>query len=236
MQPRDQQVLKAKFGVAGRHMLLTFGLLSPNKGIETVIRALPAVIAAFPELTYFVVGATHPVVARRHGQAYRTTLEREAERLGVREHVVFRDQFVTTAELCSYLQAADIFISPYQNEAQVTSGALSYAMGAGAGGRLDALLARPGAPARRPRAAVPLWRQRCPGESAVRTLLDAPAELERVRSAAHHHTRSMVWPRVGKAYLELAQVVMDEAPGRPRSSAGGGQRACPSCAWITSSG
>ncbi|MGH9204472.1 MAG: glycosyltransferase family 4 protein, partial [Vicinamibacterales bacterium] len=132
MEPRDQQRLKAKFGVSGQRMLLTFGLLGPNKGIETVIRALPAVIAAFPDLVYFVVGATHPTILRRHGEAYRTTLEREAERLGVREHVVFRDQFVTAEELCSYLQAADIFVSPYQNEAQVTSGALSYAMGAGA--------------------------------------------------------------------------------------------------------
>ena len=132
MAPRDQHELKAKFGVAGHRMLLTFGLLGPNKGIETVIRALPAVVAAFPDLVYFVVGATHPAVVRQHGEAYRTTLEREAERLGVRDHVVFRDQFVTTDELCSYLQAADIFVSPYLNEAQVTSGALSYAMGAGA--------------------------------------------------------------------------------------------------------
>ena len=132
MAPRDQDALKAEFGVAGHRMLLTFGLLGPNKGIETVIRALPAVVAAFPDLVYFVVGATHPAVVREHGEAYRTTLEREAERLGVREHVVFRDQYVTTDELCSYLQATDIFISPYLNEAQVTSGALSYAMGAGA--------------------------------------------------------------------------------------------------------
>ena len=98
-----------------------------------MIRALPAVVAAFPDLVYFVVGATHPggrcaTTARPIAR----TLEREAERLGVREHVVFRDQFVTTEELCSYLQAADVFVSPYLNEAQVTSGALSYAMGAGA--------------------------------------------------------------------------------------------------------
>src|SRR4029079_9713233 len=106
----------------------------PNKGTETVIRALPAAIAACPDLVYFVVGATHPAVLRQYGEAYRTTLEREAERLGVRDHVVFRDQYVTTDELCRYLQAADIFVSPYLNEAQVTSGAPSYPMGAGAAG------------------------------------------------------------------------------------------------------
>ena len=131
MSPRDQEGLKARFGVAGQRMLLTFGLLGPNKGVETVIRALPALVAAHPDLVYFVVGATHPAVLRQNGEAYRTSLERLAEQLGVREHVVFRDQYVTTEELCSYLQAADVFVSPYLNEAQVTSGALSYAMGAG---------------------------------------------------------------------------------------------------------
>jgi glycosyltransferase involved in cell wall biosynthesis len=217
MKPRDQQALKAKFGVAGQPMLLTFGLLSPNKGIETVIRALPAVTEAFPGLTYFVVGATHPVVARRQGQAYRTTLEREAEKLGVREHIVFRDQFVTTAELCSYLQAADIFISPYQNEAQVTSGALSYAMGAGAAA-----------------VSTPYWHaQELLGDgrgrlfpfgdsealaATLQTLLERPTELELVRSAAYRHTRAMVWPRVGKTYLELIQAVMDETPRRTPAS------------------
>ena len=128
----DQQALKAKFGVAGRRVLLTFGLLGPNKGIETVIRALPAVVERFPDLVYFVGGATHPAVLRREGEAYRTMLAREAEKLGVREHVVLRGQFVSADELRRYLQAADIFVSPYLSEAQITSGALSYAMGAGA--------------------------------------------------------------------------------------------------------
>ncbi len=128
----DQEALKAQFGVAQRRLLLTFGLLSPNKGIETVIRALPAVVRDFPDLIYFVVGATHPAVLRQEGEAYRTMLEREAEKLGVREHVAFRGQFVSAGELRRYLQAADIFVTPYLNEAQVSSGALSYAMGAGA--------------------------------------------------------------------------------------------------------
>jgi glycosyltransferase involved in cell wall biosynthesis len=213
MKPRDQRALKAKFGVAGQHMLLTFGLLSPNKGIETVIRALPAVTAAFPGLTYFVVGATHPVVARRHGEAYRTTLEREAERLGVRDHIVFRDQFVPTDELCSYLQAADVFISPYLNEAQVTSGALSYAMGAGA-----AVVSTPYWHAqellRDGRGRLFPFGDSGALADTLGTLLGAPAQLERVRSAAYEHTRSMVWPRIGKTYLKLAQTVMDETPRR----------------------
>lgn len=213
LPPADQESLKARFGVAGRRMLLTFGLLSPSKGIETVIRALPAVVDEFPDLVYFVVGATHPVVLRRDGEAYRTLLEREAERMGVREHIVFRDQFVSATELGHYLQATDIFVSPYLNEAQVTSGALSYALGAGAAvlstpywhaqellaeghGRLfpfrdDAALAR-----------------------SLLELLRSPEELKRARAAAFETTRSMQWPSIGRRYVELAAKTVDEAPAR----------------------
>lgn len=202
MPPRDQDVLKAGFGISGHRMLLTFGLLGPNKGIETVIRALPAAIAACPDLVYFVVGATHPAVLRRYGEAYRTTLEREAERLGVREHVVFRDQYVTTDELCRYLQAADIFVSPYLNEAQVTSGALSYAMGAGA-----AVISTPYWHARE-LLAEGRGRVFPFGDSAslareIIALTGAPAELREVRARGYDYTRGFTWPRVGAQYVEL---------------------------------
>lgn len=211
MPPRNQQRLKAKFGVSGQRMLLTFGLLGPNKGIETVIRALPAVIETFPDVVYFVVGATHPMVVRRHGEAYRTSLERESERLGVREHVVFRDQFVSNEELCSYLQAADLYVSPYQNEAQVTSGALSYAMGAGA-----AVVSTPYWHAQEllsdGRGHLFPFGDHGALSAALRSLLDSPADLERVRRSAFEFTRSMAWPRIGQAYLELATKVMAEAP------------------------
>ena len=126
---------------------------------------------------------------------------------------MFRDQFVSTAELCSYLQAADIFISPNQNEAQVTSGALSYAMGAGA-----AVVSTPYWHAqellRDGRGRLFPFGDSEALADTLRSLLETPDELERVRSAAYRHTRSMVWPRVGKTYLELAQAVIDEAPAR----------------------
>jgi glycosyltransferase involved in cell wall biosynthesis len=214
MEPRDQEQLKAKFGVASQRMLLTFGLLGPNKGIETVIRALPALVGQYPDLAYFVVGTTHPAIVRRDGEAYRKMLEWEAERLGVRSQVVFRDQFVTVEELCSYLQAADVFVSPYLSEAQVTSGALAYAMGAGA-----AVVS------------TPYWHAQelladgrgCLfpfGDSAalartLTSLLSTPAELHRVRTAAFEHTRSMTWPRVGQAFLEIASNVVASMPIRP---------------------
>jgi glycosyltransferase involved in cell wall biosynthesis len=204
MAPRDQDKLKGTFGVAGHRMLLTFGLLGPNKGIETVIRALPAAVAACPDLVYFVVGATHPAIVREHGEAYRSTLEREAEKLGVREHVVFRDQYVTTEELCSYLQAADVFISPYLNEAQVTSGALSYALGAGA-----AVVSTPYWHAKELLAdgrgqLFPFADSDALAKTIV-SLLTAPAELARTRRTGYEYTRAFTWPRIGAQYLSLAQ-------------------------------
>ena len=223
MAPRDQEALKAGFGIAGQRMLLTFGLLGPNKGIETVIRALPAAIAACPDLVYFVVGATHPAVLRQYGEAYRTTLEREAEKLGVREHVVFRDQYVTNAELCRYLQAADIFVSPYLNEAQVTSGALSYAMGAGA-----AVISTPYWHARElladGRGALFPFGDSAALARTLISLLEGPAELRRVSAQGYEYTRGFTWPRIGARYLALgealppARVKMPRRPKAPRAS------------------
>jgi hypothetical protein len=203
----DQAALKAQFGVAQRRLLLTFGLLSPNKGIETVIRALPAVVRDFPDLIYFVVGATHPAVLRQEGEAYRTMLEREAEKLGVREHVAFRGQFVSTDELRDYLQAADIFVTPYLNEAQVSSGALSYAMGAGA-----AVVSTPYWHAQELLAdrrghLFPFKDHAALG----RTLLElcgSPTELQRVRNAAFAFTQPMEWPRIGDAYFEMMRTAL----------------------------
>jgi glycosyltransferase involved in cell wall biosynthesis len=218
MAPVDQERLKARFGVAGRRMMLTFGLLGPNKGIETVIRALPAAIAACPDLTYFVVGATHPAVLRDNGEAYRTTLEREAERLGVRDHVVFRDQYVTTDELCSYLQATDVFVSPYLSEAQVTSGALSYAMGAGA-----AVVSTPYWHAQELLAdgrgyLFPFADSGALAER-ITSILNGPAELARVRSRAYEFTRAFTWPRVGAQYLSLGATLLGLRPKRVRRAA-----------------
>ncbi len=108
MRPDERDENKARFGLTGKRVLLTFGLISPAKGIEVVIRALPKLVAEFPDLIYLVVGATHPGVKRFLGEGYRHSLKREVEWLGLRGHVVFRDQFVENDELHRYLQAADI--------------------------------------------------------------------------------------------------------------------------------
>lgn len=217
-RPFEQDSLKAKFGVAGRRLMLTFGLLSPNKGIETVIRALPDVIRQFPDLMYFVVGATHPVVLRREGEAYRTMLEREAEKLGVRQHLMFRGQFVSDDELRLYLQAADVFVSPYLNEAQVTSGALSYAMGAGA-----AVLSTPYWHAQEllaeGRGGLFPFKDHAALSRMLLHWFGSPAELQRVRSAATTFARAMAWPRIGDAYFDVVQNSLRTSKDR-RSSPG----------------
>lgn len=209
MEPRDPQKLKAKFGVPGHRMLLTFGLIGPNKGIETVIRALPAIVAEFPDVIYFVVGATHPAILRQDAEAYRSSLEREAEKLGVREHIVFRNQYVTREELCRYLQAADIFISPYMNEAQITSGALSYAMGAGLAvvstpyWHAQELLAEG-------RGCLFPFRDSAALSRTVSSLLGSKEEFDRVRSRAMEFSRNMIWPNVGRSYYELGARLVDQ--------------------------
>jgi len=207
----DSAALKRKFGVADGRLLLTFGLLSPNKGIETVIRALPAVVREFPDLIYFVVGATHPAILRREGEAYRHMLEREAERLGVREHIVFRPQFVDSAELRQYLMAADIFVSPYLNEAQVTSGALSYAMGAGA-----AVVSTPYWHAQElltaGRGGLFPFDDHAALSRLLRGLLASPGQLGNAREAAASFARTMAWPRIGDLYYDLFESVVRSAP------------------------
>lgn len=127
----DPNYYKDQFGVEGKQVLLTFGLISPAKGIETVIRALPEVIKEFPDMVYIVLGATHPHLLREQGETYRLSLETLATELGVRKQVIFYNRFVSNEELMDFLGVADIYITPYLNPDQITSGTLSYAFGCG---------------------------------------------------------------------------------------------------------
>jgi len=127
----DPNYYKDQFGVEGRQVLLTFGLLSPNKGIEHVLNALPRILAEFPDVVYIVLGATHPNEVREQGEAYRLGLERLAKKNKVQKNVIFYNRFVELEELKEFIGAADLYITPYLNEAQVTSGTLAYTFGAG---------------------------------------------------------------------------------------------------------
>ena len=127
----DPNYFKDQFGTEGKSVLLTFGLLSPNKGIENVIRALPAILARHPNVVYIVSGVTHPHIRRREGERYREELQALAEQLGVSSQVIFNNRFVSAEELVEHVGAADIYITPYRQEAQVVSGTLAIALGAG---------------------------------------------------------------------------------------------------------
>jgi glycosyltransferase involved in cell wall biosynthesis len=127
----DPNYFKDQFGVEGRVVLLTFGLLSPNKGIEHVLNALPHILAEFPDVVYIVLGATHPNELRRQGEAYRVSLEILAKKNKVERNVIFYNRFVELENLKEFIGAADLYITPYLNEAQITSGTLAYTFGAG---------------------------------------------------------------------------------------------------------
>jgi glycosyltransferase involved in cell wall biosynthesis len=127
----DSASVKPRVGVAGRDVILSFGLLGPGKGYELAIDALPAVAAAHPDVLYVIVGATHPDLIRIEGEAYREKLVDQIRRLGMERHVRFIDRFVGRGELTKWLEAADVFVTPYPNLDQIVSGTMSYAMGAG---------------------------------------------------------------------------------------------------------
>ena len=127
----DSSYNKDKFGVEGKKVLLTFGLLSSNKGIENVLQALPEVIKKHPDVVYIILGATHPNILKLHGDEYRIMLQQLVRKLDINKHVIFQNRFVALRELCEFLGIADIYLTPYLEEAQITSGTLAYAMGTG---------------------------------------------------------------------------------------------------------
>jgi glycosyltransferase involved in cell wall biosynthesis len=127
----EPAVIKAALGLEGREVILSFGLLGPDKGYELVIDALPAIVAAHPEVCYVIVGATHPDLLERDGEAYRDALVARVKRLKLANHVRFIDKFAHRVEMTRWLQAADVFVTPYPDLDQMVSGSLSYAMGAG---------------------------------------------------------------------------------------------------------
>ena len=198
----DPNYYKDQFGVAGRPVILTFGLLSPAKGIEYGIRALPAIIAKNPDAVYFILGATHPNLVRNDGEAYRRSLESLCAKLGVEDNVRFVDRYVDQRELCEFIGAADIYLTPYLNEAQVTSGTLAYCFGAG-----KAVVSTPYWHAAElladgRGALVPF----CDAASiavAVNGLLAHEPRRHAMRKQAFLMGREMVWSQVARGYMDV---------------------------------
>ncbi len=195
---------KDQLGLEGRSVILTFGLLSPDKGIEHVIEALPTILARHPNTVYVVLGATHPHVKEQHGETYRLMLERRAQALGVASGVIFHDRFVSQRELIEFLSAADIYVTPYLNPEQITSGTLAYALGAG-----KAIVSTPYRYAREllvdgRGVLVPCGDPHAIATAVVGLLDDGAKRLALgERAAAHGH--DMAWPVVARRHVETIE-------------------------------
>jgi glycosyltransferase involved in cell wall biosynthesis len=205
----DPAFHKDQFDVEGKTVLLTFGLLSPNKGIENVIKALPAIVKDHPDVVYIVLGTTHPQVKRNEGEKYRESLQKLAKDLGVEANVMFCNQFVSLDELVKYIGAADIYITPYLNQAQIVSGTLAYAVGAG-----KAVISTPYWYAEEVLAdergvLVPFNNPKQLGKQVIE-LLDNEAERNAMRKRAYLYGRSMIWPQVARQYLASFERAREE--------------------------
>lgn len=196
----DPSFNKDLFGVEGKSVLLSFGLLSPNKGIENVISALPAILKKHPNVVYIIVGATHPSILRNEGETYRMSLQRLADEKGVDSNVIFINRFVEINELIQFIGVADIYITPYLDEAQITSGTLAYTVGAG-----KAVISTPywyaeEMLAEERGALVPFQDPPALAEQVI-DLLDNESNRHAMRKRAYLYGRSMIWPEIANRYM-----------------------------------
>lgn len=205
----DPHYFSGQFDTVGRRVLLTFGLLGPGKGIETALRALPKIVERHPDVLYIILGATHPHVLRNEGNRYRESLERMIDELGLRNHVRFDNRYVSTPELMQYLGVTDIYVIPYPNAAQITSGTLAYAVGAG-----KAVVS------------TPFWHAEellAEGRGRLFNFHDSDMlaqqvnellEHENIRHAMRRHAydyaRPMVWQDVARRYLDVIADAIEE--------------------------
>lgn len=213
----DPNFYKDQFDAEGKVVILSFGLLSPNKGIEYAIAAMPAILERHPDVVYFVLGATHPHVLRTHGEAYRLELQRLARELKVERSVIFYDQFVPLEELVEWIGAADLYITPYLNPEQIVSGTLSYTVGAG-----KAVISTPYVHATEllgeGRGILVPFRDSSAIAQQVIDSLDNGAARHAMRKRAYTLGRTMIWPRVAEEYERLLLQVLDENLLQPQSA------------------
>jgi glycosyltransferase involved in cell wall biosynthesis len=216
----DSSFYKEQFGVQGRTVLLTFGLLGPGKGIEHAIEALPEIVRQHPNIVYLVLGATHPQLLAREGERYRLSLERLAEDRGVKGNVIFYNRFVSQDDLKEFIGATDVYLTPYLNEAQITSGTLAYVFGAG-----KAVVSTPYWHAQELLAdgrgvLVPFRDHAAISEGVCRLLADTP-RMEKIRHDSHAMGREMIWPAVARRYLESFQHARADRKAMPRAAFAG---------------
>jgi glycosyltransferase involved in cell wall biosynthesis len=200
IRPHGRRVMKERLGVGGRTILTTFGLVDPRKGLEFMIEAMQAVAARYPDALYLILGKTHPELVRREGEAYRRRLWQQVEALGLERHVAFVDDYLSQPEIVDYLLASDVYVTPYLDPMQITSGTLAYALGAG-----KAIISTPYL-----HAAEVLADQRgllvdfrdAEGLATLSLRILDDADLKRrLEHNAYEYGRETAWPRIGERML-----------------------------------
>ena len=204
----EPEVYKESLAIAEKSVLLTFGLLSPNKGFENVIQALPRILSRHKDVVYVIAGATHPHVRAREGDRYRDQLQTLAREVGVEQEVIFLNRFHSPQEMASLVGSADVYITPYCHEAQAVSGTLAYALGAG-----KAIISTPYWHAVElldgGRGALVPFENPAAIATAAIELLDNEAERHAMRKRAYLYARKMVWNRVAQSYMHSFERARD---------------------------
>jgi glycosyltransferase involved in cell wall biosynthesis len=218
IQPHGRVRMKQKLGVPGRTIISTFGLVDPRKGIEFMIEAMPAIVAGHPAALYLVAGQTHPELRRHDGETYRNHLVATVKRLGLENNVSFIDEYMAQRDIIELLLASDVYVTPYLDPRQITSGTLAYALGAGKAIVSTAYLHAREALADGRGILVP-FRDSAALAEAVNSLLEHPDRKQALERAAFAYASDMSWPRTGEHWLALMRLVAFSSRARSGSSA-----------------
>ncbi len=218
IQPHGRVRMKEKLGVPGRTIISTFGLVDPRKGIEFMIEAMPAIVAAHPAALYLVAGQTHPELRRHDGESYRNQLVATVRQLGLENHVSFIDEYMAQRDIIELLLASDVYVTPYLDPRQITSGTLAYALGAG-----KAIISTPYLHATEAlaegRGILVPFRDSAALAGAVRSLLEHPDRKQAFERASYEYANDMSWPRTGEHWLALMRLIAVSAEPRSERSA-----------------
>ncbi len=208
IEPKGRHGLKRQLGMKDRTIVSTFGLVDPRKGLEYVIGAMPAIVAEHPDALYLVVGQTHPELLKQQGETYRNTLEQAVEELGMTDHIAFVNEYLTQKQIVDYLLATDVYVTPYLDPNQITSGTLAYALGAGKAIVSTPYLHAVEAMADGRGVLVP-FRDSVAIADAVRRILGDPDLKRSLEARAYAYGRETAWPAVGRRVLGLMQHMVD---------------------------